>query len=143
MIIKRNLNTGSTELGWTFQPVWTHDLKVDIFVRETSLTVCQQQRTGTGRCGKRNQFWRTRRSKEQRQKKKGGDELSFPSTDRKSRLLTKNRIFPVCVIHIRNSVIHLCSLSFDYSWINFIFSPILKGNNEPGMPLIWPWIQSI
>lgn len=119
--------------GWTFPPVWwTCDLKVDIFVSEPWLTVCQQQRIGTGRCGNRNQFRRTRRSKEHRQKKKGVDELSSPSTDRKSCLLTKPPAhLSVCVIHIRDGVIHLCSLFLiARSWINSIFSAILKGKNR-------------
>lgn len=129
--------------AWTFRPVWwTRDLKVDVFVGKTSLTVCQQQRIGRGRCGKRNQFWRTRRSKEHRQKNRE-DDLSFPSTDRKSRLLTKNRIFTVCVIHWCDGVIHLCSpFLTDLKLIPFSLQ-YSKETVNLEWPLIWPWIQNI
>lgn len=88
-LLKETLKQEMLNFEWTFRPAWwTCDLKVDIFVSEPLLTVCQQQRIGTGRYGKINQFRRTRRSKEHRRKKKGVDELSFPSTERISCLLT-------------------------------------------------------
>lgn len=135
-LLKGTLKQEMLNFGWTLDLSDEHViLKVDIFVSELSLTVCQLQRIGRGRCGKRNQFWRTRRSKEHRQKKKRGDELSFPSTDRKSHFLTKKSPhLSVCVIHIRDGIIHLCSpFLIARSWINSMFTLILKGNTEPGM----------
>lgn len=67
-------------------------------------------RMGTGRHWERNWLWRKRRSKEHRQREKGGDELSLPSTDSKSHLLTKNCIFTVILIHIRDGFTHLLTL---------------------------------
>lgn len=125
---------------WTFWPVWwTCDLKVDIYVSETSLTVCQQQRIGTERCGKRNQFWRRRRSREHSQKKKGGDELSFPSIDKKSRLLTKN-LFPVCVIY---AMVLFTSAQLFWLPSQKILLPYSKETLNLEWPLIWPRVQSI
>lgn len=148
-LLKETLMQEMLNFLWTFWPVWwTCDLKVDIFVSETSLTVCQQQRIGTGRCGKRNQFWRRRRLREHSQKKKGGDELSFPSIDKKSRLLTKN-LFPVCVIYT-DGVIYAMVLftSAQLFWLPSLESipfslPYSKETLNLEWPLIWPRVQSI
>lgn len=86
-----------------------------------------KRRMRTGRHWKRNWLWRKRRSKEHRQREKGGDELSFPSTDSKSHLLTKNCIFTVILIHIRNGFTHPLTLFPAWLWICFLF----KGKIEP------------
>lgn len=90
-----------------------------------------KRRVGTGRHWKRNQLWRKRWVKEHRQRKKGGDELSFPSTDRKSHLLTKNCVFTVVLIHIRDGFTPLLALFPACLWISFLFTPAPEGNIEP------------
>lgn len=99
-------------IGWVFWPRWwTHDLNLYDFFRQRAISDSpSKRRMGTGRHWIRNQLWRKKRSKEHRQRKKGGDELSLPSTDRKSHLLTKNCIFTVVLIHIRDGFTPLFAL---------------------------------
>lgn len=129
-LLKGNLIQEMLNFGGTFRPVWwTCCLKVDIFVSET---VCQQQRIGTGRRRKKKSILEDKaiEGTQTGEERRWRAVFSFHT----QKIPTVSCIFPICVIHIRDSVIHLCSPFLTaQSWISSIFTPILKGNTEPGM----------